>query len=200
MFYEPRLRNHGLPHDPFKALIAPRPIGWISTISADGKPNLAPYSFFNAFSDRPAIVGFSSTGMKDSASNAQETGEFVCNIVTKADTQAMNQSSAPYPRGVNEFEKAGLDMAPCRLVKAPRVQGAAAAMECKVTSIQNLRSHDGTEGPYFLVLGEVVGVHIDDAFIKDGRIDSTAMNHLARLGYMEYAAVEGVFSLDRPTL
>jgi flavin reductase (DIM6/NTAB) family NADH-FMN oxidoreductase RutF len=200
MFYEPRLRNHGLPHDPFKALIAPRPIGWISTISAAGLPNLAPYSFFNAFSDRPPIVGFSSTGMKDSATNAQETGEFVCNIVLKADTDAMNRSSAPYPRGVNEFEMAGLDMAPCQIVKAPRVKGAAAALECKVTTIQPLHGVSGNDGTYFLVLGEVVGVYIDDAFLKNGRVDSRAMNHLARLGYMEYAAVESVFSLDRPTL
>ena len=200
MFYEPRLRNHGLPHDPFKSLVAPRPIGWISTVSADGVPNLAPYSFFNAFSDRPAIVGFSSAGMKDSAANAAETGEFVCNIVIKADTDAMNQSSAPYPRGVNEFEKAGLAMEPSRLVKPPRVKGVAAALECKVTSIQNVRGLDGLEGPYFLVLGEVVGVHVDDAYIRNGRIDSVAMNHLARLGYMDYAAVESVFSLDRPNV
>ncbi|MFY8112929.1 MAG: flavin reductase family protein [Rhabdaerophilum sp.] len=200
MFYEPRLRNHGLPHDPFKSLVAPRPIGWISTVSAAGAPNLAPYSFFNAFSDRPAIVGFSSVGMKDSAANAEETGEFVCNVVIKAQVEAMNRSSAPYPRGVNEFEKAGLGMEPSRLVRPPRVKGAAAALECKVTSIQNLRGLDGQEGPYFLVLGEVVGVHIDDAFIRDGKVDSSAMNHLARLGYMEYAAVESVFSLERPTL
>lgn len=200
MFYEPRLRNHGLPHDPFKSLVAPRPIGWISTVSAAGAPNLAPYSFFNAFSDRPAIVGFSSVGMKDSASNAEETGEFVCNIVLKANVEAMNQSSAPYPRGVNEFEKAGLEMEPSRLVRPPRVKGAAAALECKVTLIQNLKGLDGQEGPYFLVLGEVIGVHIDDTFIRDGKVDSSAMNHLARLGYMEYAAVESVFSLDRPTV
>lgn len=200
MFYEPRLRNHGLPHDPFKALVAPRPIGWISTISKDGVPNLAPYSFFNAFSDRPPIVGFSSTGMKDSATNAQDTGEFVCNVVMKADTAAMNQSSAPYPPGVNEFEMAGLDMEASQLVKPPRVKGVAAALECKVTGIQNLHGADGRDGSYFLVLGEVVGVYVNDAFIRDGRIDSHAMNHLARLGYMEYAAVETIFSLDRPTL
>lgn len=198
MFYEPRRRNHGLPHDPFKSLIAPRPIGWISTVSAKGEVNLAPYSFFNAVSVNPAIVGFASDGMKDSATFAQETGEFVCNIVTLADTAAMSQSSAPYPRGVNEFEKAGLEMEPSTLVKPPRVKGIAASFECKVTSIQNLAGIDGVPGPYFLVLGEVVGVYIDAKFIKDGMIDSKAMNHLARLGYMEYAAVQGVFSLNRP--
>lgn len=198
MQYEPRLRNHGLPHDPFKALIAPRPIGWISTLSKAGQPNLAPYSFFNAFSDRPPIVGFSSAGMKDSAINAQETGEFVCNIVMKSDTAAMSQSSAPYPHGVSEFEKAGLEMEASRLVKAPRVKGIAAAFECKVTSLVPMHGVAGNDATYVLVLGEVVNIYIDDSFIKDRRIDSTKMNHLARLGYMEYAAVENIFWLDRP--
>lgn len=197
MFYEPRLRNHGLPHDPFKALVAPRPIGWISTLSKEGAPNLAPYSFFNAFSDHPAIVGFSSAGMKDSALNARDTGEFVCNIVMKSDTGAMNQSSAAYPHGVSEFEKAGLTMEASSRVKAPRIKGVAAALECKLTEIVPMRGLDG-QNSYFLVLGEVVGIYVDDAFIKGGRIDSAAMNHLARLGYMEYAAVENVFSLERP--
>lgn len=198
MFYEPRLRNHGLPHDPFKALVAPRPIGWISTLSKSGVPNLAPYSFFNAFSDRPPVVGFSSTGWKDSAANARDTGEFVCNIVMKSDTGAMNQSSGAYPPDVNEFEMAGLTMEASRLVKAPRVQGVAAALECKLTDIVPMRGADGNPGTYILVLGEVVGIYVDDAFIKQGRIDSAAMNHLARLGYMEYAAVENIFSLNRP--
>ncbi len=121
MFYEPRLRNHGLSHDPLKALVAPRPIGWISSLGADGTVNLAPYSFFNMVSDRPPIVMFSSDGRKDSLRNVEETGEFVCNIVTTDFTHQMNTSSAPYPHGVNEFEKAGLAMEPSRLVKPPRV-------------------------------------------------------------------------------
>jgi flavin reductase (DIM6/NTAB) family NADH-FMN oxidoreductase RutF len=200
MFYEPRRRNHGLPHDPFKALVAPRPIGWISTVSREGAPNLAPYSFFNAFSDRPAIVGFSSVGMKDSATNARDTGEFVCNIVTKADTAAMNQSSAAYPAGVNEFEKAGLEMEASQFVRPPRVKGIAAAFECRLTEIINMRDADGAEGPYFLVLGEVIGIYVDERIIRDGRINALAMNQLARLGYMDYAAVESVFSLERPTV
>ncbi len=200
MFYEPRRRNHGLSHDPFKALVAPRPIGWISTLSKSGVPNLAPYSFFNAFSERPAIVGFCSAGMKDSPLNAQETGEFVCNIVTKADAEAMNQTSAAYPHGVNEFERAGLGMEASSLVAAPRVKGIAAALECKLTDILPLRGLDGHPGSYILVLGEVVGVHIDDRFLKDGRVDSLAMQQLARLGYMEYTAVESIFALERPVL
>lgn len=200
MFYEPRRRNHGLPHDPFKSLVAPRPIGWISTISAAGAVNLAPYSFFNAVSDTPPIVAFSSAGLKDSARNAQETGEFVCNIVTSADMAAMNTSSAAYPYGIDEFEQAGLVKEASQLVAPPRVKGVAAALECKLTQMLPLTGIDGQPGAYLLVLGEVIGIHIDDRFIVGGRIDSLAMNHLARLGYMEYSAVERVFSLPRPQL
>ena len=198
MFYEPRRRNHGLKHDPFKSLVAPRPIGWISSVSSKGEVNLAPYSFFNAISVNPAIVAFASDGMKDSATNVAETGEFVCNIVIADDTTAMSQTSAPYPRGVNEFEKAGLEMEASSLVTPPRVKGIAAALECKRTDIIHLKGSDGLPAPYFLVMGEVVGVYINERFIVDGMIDSTAMNHLARLGYMEYAAVSDVFSLNRP--
>lgn len=198
MFYEPRLRNHGLAHDPFKALVAPRPIGWISTLSKAGIPNLAPYSFFNALSERPWIVGFSSAGMKDSATNAEATGEFVCNIVSERDTEAMNASSGAYPPGVNEFEKAGLVEEASRLVKAPRVKGIAAALECRTTGVMPLAGLDGVPGEYTLVLGEVVGIHIDDAIIRDGRVDPLAMRQLSRLGYMDYAVVERVFSLNRP--
>lgn len=198
MFYDPRLRNHGLPHDPFKALVAPRPIGWISSVSKDGIPNLAPYSFFNAFSERPWIVGFSSNSMKDSASNARDTGEFVCNIVSKADTEAMNVSSGDYPSAVNEFEKSGLEIEASSLVKAPRVKGIGAALECRTTQLIPLAGLDGVPGPYTLVLGEVVGIYIDERILKNGLVDSTAFAQLARLGYMEYAAVSGVFSLQRP--
>jgi len=198
MFYEPRRRNHGLSHDPFKALVAPRPIGWISAISKTGAVNLAPYSFFNAFSDVPPVVGFSSGGMKDSASLAAETGEFVCNIVTMADLDAMNQSSVSYPRGVSEFEMAGLEMEASSLVKPPRVKGIAAALECKVSDIIAIKGADGAPGGYHLVMGEVVGIYIDERFLKDGRVDAVGMNHLARLGYMDYAAVERVFSVERP--
>jgi flavin reductase (DIM6/NTAB) family NADH-FMN oxidoreductase RutF len=200
MFYEPRRRNHGLPHDPFKALVGPRPIGWISTLSKEGVPNLAPYSFFNAFSDHPAILGFSSAGMKDSATNARDTGEFTVNVVMKSDIARMNQSSAPYPSAVSEFEAAGIGMVPSTFVAPPRVEGVAAAFECKVTQIIPMNGFDGREGPYQLVLGEALGIYIDDRFIKDGIVDEGAMQLLARLGYMDYAAVENVFALKRPEM
>ncbi|MCA0405412.1 MAG: flavin reductase family protein [Proteobacteria bacterium] len=200
MFYEPRKKNHSLPHDPFKALVGPRPIGWISTLSKEGVPNLSPYSFFNAFSDHPAILGFSSWGWKDSANNARDTGEFVVNVVMKSDLDRMNQSSAPYPSEVNEFEAAGIGMVPSTFVKPPRVEGVGAAFECKVTQIIPMTGHDGREAAYHLVLGEAVGIYIDDRFITDGKVDEAGMQLLARLGYMNYAAVENVFSLKRPTI
>ena len=198
MFYEPRRRNHGLGHDPLKAIVAPRPIGWISSISKAGHINLAPYSFFNLLAERPTIVGFSSLGMKDSAANAIETGEFVCNIVTKRDGPAMNITSSHVPPDVNEFDLAGLDMEMSSLVRPPRVKGIAAALECKFTETVQLRGVDGQTGSYFMVLGEVVGVYVDDRFIKNGQIDQGAMQALARLGYMDYAAVEAVITMERP--
>lgn len=198
MFYEPALRNHGLSHDPLKALVAPRPIGWISSISAAGVINLAPYSFFNLVSDRPPIVMFSSDGRKDSLANVEETGEFVCNIVTEDFTQAMNISSAPYRPEINEFEKAGLAMEPSRLVRPPRVRRIAAALECKVTDIRPLTGLDGTNGRYTMVLGEVIGVYVDEAILKQGRVDVAHFRLLARLGYMDYSVVERVFELHRP--
>lgn len=200
MFYEPMKRNHGLPHDPIKSLVAPRPIGWVTTVGADGAVNLAPYSFFNLVSDRPPVAMFSSDGEKDSLINARETGEFVCNIVTADFTAAMNATSAPYPRGVNEAEKAGLALEASTLVAPPRVKGIAAALECKVTAIQSIHGVDGQTGRYVMVLGEVVGVYIDPRILRGGMVDSAAMQNLARLGYMDYAVVERVFSLDRPVL
>lgn len=200
MFYEPRLRNHGLSHDPLKALVAPRPIGWISSVGADGSINLAPYSFFNMVGDRPPIVMFSSDGRKDSLRNVEETREFVCNIVTTDFTDPMNASSANYPRGVNEFEKAGLTMEASTLVKPPRVKGIAAALECKVTEILPLTGADGEASNYTMVLGGVVGVYVDEKILKDGRVDAANFALLARLGYMDYASVEHVFELQRPVL
>lgn len=200
MFYEPRKKNHALPHDPFKALVGPRPIGWISTLSKDGVPNLAPYSFFNAFSDHPAILGFSSWGMKDSATNARDTGEFVVNVVMQSDLHRMNQTSAAYPSQENEFEAAGIGMVPSKLVKPPRAEGVGAAFECKLTQIIPMKGHDGADEAYYLVMGEAVGIYIDDRFIKGGLVDEAAMQLLARLGYMDYAAVEHVFSLGRPVM
>ena len=197
MFYEPS-KGHGLPHDPSKAIVAPRPIGWISTLSGAGEINLAPYSFFNAVSTRPFIVWFSSEGEKDSATFAQETGEFVANLVSRDLAEKMNRTSVNAPRGVNEFVYADLAMAPSRLVAPPRVAAAPAALECRVTEVFRPRGLDGTPTSAIVVAGEVVGVHIDDAFLKDGLFDITKAGNVARLGYMDYASVDEVFSMRRP--
>jgi flavin reductase (DIM6/NTAB) family NADH-FMN oxidoreductase RutF len=198
MFYETR-SGHGLPHDPFKAIVAPRPIGWISSLDAQGRVNLAPYSFFNAFSTHPPIVGFSSEGLKDSVSFIAETGEFVCNLATYDLREAMNATSAPLPRGESEFSHAGLGMEPSRLVKPPRVKGVPAALECRLVEIVPLRTSDGDALPARLVLGHVVGVHIDDAFLTaDGRFDTARARPIARCGYMDYAVVDSLFAIRRP--
>jgi flavin reductase (DIM6/NTAB) family NADH-FMN oxidoreductase RutF len=197
MFYEPS-RGHGLPHDPSKAIVAPRPIGWISTVDKEGRVNLAPYSFFNAVSTRPFIVWFSSEGEKDSATMAAETGEFVANLVSRELAEKMNRTAVDAPRGVSEFTYAGLAMAPSRLVAPPRVAEAPAALECKVTEILRPKALDGTETSAIVVAGEVVGVHIDDAYLKDGLFDIVRSGNVARLGYMDYASVNEVFSMRRP--
>ena len=180
-FYEPR-NGHGLRHDPFNAIIAPRPIGWISTCSEDGKPNLAPYSFFNAFNYTPPLIGFSSLGDKDSVRNARTAGEFVWNLVSRPLAEAMNQSCAPVPYGVNEFELAGLETAPSRLVKVPRVAASLVAMECKVTQIIQLQSHAGTALSTWLTMGEVIAVHIDDSLIEDGIYQTAKGQPVMRAG------------------
>jgi flavin reductase (DIM6/NTAB) family NADH-FMN oxidoreductase RutF len=198
MFYDAVKNDHGLPHDPFKAIVAPRPIGWITSMSAKGEINLAPYSFFNGISSRPAVVMFSSEGFKDSASFIAETGEFVCNLATWELREAMNATSAPLPRGVNEMSKAGLAPAPSRLVKPPRVAASPCALECKLIRIVTLDDLNGTRLDCHVVFGQVVGVHIDDRYIVDGRLDTAAMRPIARCGYDEYAVVETVFSMRRP--
>ena len=200
MFYETAGRaKRLLPRDPFKAIVAPRPIGWISPRALDGRVNLAPYSFFNAFNSVPPIVGFSSEGCKDSAAFARDSGEFVANLASRDLMQAMNQTSASLPRGDSEFAHAGLAMAPCRLVKAPRVAEAHAALECKVVEIVPLKSARGEPIDSYLVLGEVVAFHIDDALIRDGRFDTATAQPLARCGYQAYAVVESLIALARPT-
>jgi flavin reductase (DIM6/NTAB) family NADH-FMN oxidoreductase RutF len=200
MFYEPASRDKTLlPHDPFKAIISPRPIGWISTRAKDGRVNLAPYSFFNAFaSSQVPIIGFSSEGFKDSADFAEDSGEFVFNLATEDLMKQMSDTSAPLPRGVSEFEPAGLKMAPCRLVAAPRVAEAHASLECKLTQSIRLKRHDGADLDNYLLLGEVVGVHIDDAFIRNGRFDTAAARPLARCGYQDYAVIDRLIALARP--
>jgi flavin reductase (DIM6/NTAB) family NADH-FMN oxidoreductase RutF len=201
MFYQTRARDKTiLPHDPFKAIIAPRPIGWISTRANDGRINLAPYSFFNAFGSMDAaIVGFSSEGFKDSAAFAEESGEFVFNLASHDLMKQMSETSAPLPRGVSEFEHAGLTMAPCRLVAAPRVAEAHASLECKVTQVLRLKSHTGVELNNYLLLGEVVAFHLDDSLIRDGRFDTARARPLARCGYQDYAVVDELIALPRPT-
>ncbi len=199
MFYETHLRDKTLlPHDPFKALIAPRPVGWVSTMNKAGEINLAPYSFFNAFSGAPLLIGFSSDGEKDSATFAEETGEFVWNLATYELREFMNDTSAPLPRGQSEFTHAGLEMAPARLVRPPRVKASPAQMECKVTQVVHLKNKEGGFSNNRLVLGEVIGVWIDDAYIKDGVVQITRMQPIARCGYQDYMVFDSVFQMRRP--
>jgi flavin reductase (DIM6/NTAB) family NADH-FMN oxidoreductase RutF len=199
IFFEPQTRDRSLfPHDPFKALVTPRPIGWISTLSGKGELNLAPYSYFNAFSSNPPIVGFSSEGEKDSSTFALETGEFVWSMATWDLRDQMNASAASLPRGQSEFAHAKLDTAASRLVRPPRVAASPAAFECRVTEVVKLKDLDGSDSGRRLVLGRVVGIHIDERFVRAGRIDSAAMRPIARGGYDEYSVVEQVFSMPRP--
>ena len=198
MFYDARINNHGHEVDPFKALAAPRPIGWISSISKTGIVNLAPYSFFNAMSDNPHYVVFGSAGPKDSISNIQETGEFVCNMATYDLREQMNSSSAPVQRGVDEFELAGLEKAASRLVAPPRVAASPVALECKYINTVELPGHDLARGGYAMVVGQVIGVYIDDRFIENGRVNTAAMQPIMRMGYSEYAVVKEAFRMRRP--
>ncbi|MCC6778506.1 MAG: flavin reductase family protein [Hyphomicrobiales bacterium] len=200
MFYEPRKKNHGLPHDPFKAIMAPRPIGWISSMSAKGEVNLAPYSFFNGLSADPPMVIFCSEGRKDSVTFIEETREFVCNLATWDLREQMNTTSGPYPRGVDEMREAGLVPAPCVLVKPPRVAAAPCALECKYLQTLRLNDIDGVPTERYAVFGQVVGIHIDDRFIRDGILDTAAMRPIARAGYHDYfvATPETKFSIRRP--
>jgi flavin reductase (DIM6/NTAB) family NADH-FMN oxidoreductase RutF len=201
IFYEPHARDTALlPHDPFKALVAPRPIGWVSTISGAGAVNLAPYSFFNAVCDRPPMVMFSSSGMKDSATFAHDAREFVWNLPTYALREAMNATSAALPRGESEFAAAGLSMAPSRIVGAPRVAESPVAFECRVTQTRELVDVDGAATNRHVVIGQVVGVHLDEAFVDDhGQVDTAALQPIARCGYTdEYAVVDGLFRMKRP--
>ncbi len=199
-FYEPR-QGHGLPHDPFNAIVGPRPIGWISSLSASGVRNLAPYSFFNAFNYVPPIVGFASIGAKDTLHNVQETGEFVWNLATRPLAEAMNASCAAVGPEVDEFALAGLTPAPSRLVAAPRVAESPVAFECKVTQIIQLQQASGETVPTWLVLGEVVGVHITAASLKDGVYDTANAGHILRAGGpADYFSVgpEQLFQMHRP--
>jgi flavin reductase (DIM6/NTAB) family NADH-FMN oxidoreductase RutF len=180
-FYEPK-DGHRLPHDPFNAIVGPRPIGWVSTCSADGITNLAPYSFFNALNYVPPIIGFSSAGYKDSVRNIEETGEFAWNLVTRPLAEAMNQSCAAVPPEVSEFDLAGLTPIASRLIKPPRVQESPVSFECKVTNVFQLQGIDGVKVQTWMVLGEVVGVHIRADLLVDGVYNTAGAGHILRGG------------------
>ena len=198
--YEPRL-GHGLPHDPFNAIVGPRPIGWISTQSATGALNLAPYSFFTAFNYVPPIVGFASIGAKDTLRNIEATGEFVWNLATHDLAEAMNQSCAAVPPEVSEFELAGLTPLASEKVRPPRVAESPVTFECRSTQIVQLQGIDGEKVPTWLVLGEVVAVHIAKALLKDGVYDTAGAGHILRGGGpADYFTVgpEQLFRMHRP--
>ncbi len=201
MFYEPS-KGHGLPRDPFKALVTPRPIGWFTTLNDDGSVNIGPYSYFNALADDPPFIMFSAgaregVAIKDSARNAVARGEFVHNLVTYDLKDAMNATSEEVAYGTDEAKLAGLEMAPCNLVKTPRIAAAVASFECRYHSTVEI-PQNGDDGPNLVILGEVVGVHIRDSALKDGRFDPEAEKVIARLGYANYAVVGGTFRMLRP--
>ncbi|WP_193161248.1 flavin reductase family protein [Microbulbifer hainanensis] len=199
-FYEPA-KGHGLPHDPFNALVAPRPIGWISSQDAAGNLNLAPYSFFNAFNYHPPIIGFSSVGYKDSVRNIEATGEFCWNLATRPLSEAMNQTSAAVSAEVDEFELAGLSTEASSVIGVPRVAQSPVSMECKVSQILQLAGANGTEVETWVVFGEVVGVHIAGHLLKEGIYDIAAAEPILRGGgagdYFSVAAAQR-FQMFRP--
>jgi flavin reductase (DIM6/NTAB) family NADH-FMN oxidoreductase RutF len=197
-FYEPR-DGHRLPHDPLNAIVAPRPIGWISTVSADGRRNLAPYSFFNLISYRPPLIAFASGGWKDSVANVEATGEFVWNLATRPLAEAMNATAIA--SDADEFDHAGLAAAPSRLVTPPRVAASPVAFECRLTQLIRLRSKEGTELDQWLVIGEAVGIHIDTALLQDGVYQTARARPITRGGgpsdYFEIRE-DALFHMHRP--
>ena len=200
MFYRTDDPNKPLKHSPLKAIISPRPIGWISTVDKDGRANLAPYSFFNAVMDHPSMVMFTSAGRKedrdfgkDSVSNIRDTGEFVVNVVSDDLKDQMNITSGNYGADVDEFEQAGLTKGACELVKAPRVAESPASLECKLFQIVDLPG-DGN----VMIIGTVVGIHLRDSAVRDGIFHVTDYNPVARLGYKDYATINEVYELIRP--
>ncbi len=203
MFYRTD-EPHGLPRNPFNALVVPRPIGWISSLDAQGRSNLAPYSFFNAVAYTPPQVMFSGTGphaeggFKDSIHNIEQTGQFVCNLVTVALSEAMNLTSAAAPRDSDEFALAGLTKAPSHLVKPPRVAESPVHLECELEQIVDLATVDPVNAPNRMVVGRVVGIHIDDLLLTEGHVDMAKLRPVSRLGYMDYAPVLDVFTMQRP--
>ena len=197
MFYDAIRNDHGLAVDPFKAIVVPRPIGWISTVSEQGVNNLAPYSFFNAFADAPNYVAFGSGGRKDSLSNIEATGVFAVNLATFDLREAVNATSAKVAPHVDEFQVSGLTPVPCRLINCARVGESPAVLECRHFKTVELPDDDGHISD-FLVIGRVVGVYIDDRYIIEGRVQVADMKPIARLGYSEYATVDKVWRMRRP--
>jgi len=205
MFYEPRADplSQPLPIDPFKSLVVPRPIGWVTSLSPEGTVNLAPFSFFNAVGDSPPVVAFAPQGskpdrpIKDTLANVMMTGEFVCNLATYALREKMNLTSTRLPAGVDEMHATGLTPLPSRLVKPPRVAESPAQLECRLLQIIDLPTWDPAERQA-LVIGQVIGIHIDDSLIKDGRVDIVSVQPIARLGYSLYATVDKSFRMPRP--
>ena len=203
MFYETKDAGHGLAVDPFKSLVVPRPIGWVTSLDEEGRINLAPFSFFNAVAEDPPMVVFSPSGrkpdrpVKDSRANIEATKEFVCNLSTWDLREAMNATSAVLPAGVDEMKAAGLSPLPSRLVRPPRVAESPVHLECRLWRVIDLPSWDPEE-PNGLIIGEVVGIHIADHLIKNGRVDIVSARPIARLGYSEYAVVGDKFNMRRP--
>lgn len=199
-YYEPA-KGHGLPHDPFNAIVGPRPIGWISSHDNDGQLNLAPYSFFNAFNYTPPIIGFASVGRKDSLNNIEQTGEFVWNLATRSLAEQMNQSCAAVGPEVDEFALSGLHTAPSKIVSVPRVLEAPVSFECKLTQIIQLKGADQQEVPTWLILGEVVAVHIAQSLLNEGIYDTAAAGPILRGGgpadYFEIGP-QALFKMHRP--
>ncbi len=198
MFYETAGNRHNLDYDPFKAIISPRPIGWISTLSKDGVANLAPYSFFNAVGTDPHLVMFASSNLKDSARNAVETGEFVCNFVSDNLKEVMNMCAVNCAPDVSEFDFASIASAPGKTVKVPHVADAYAALECKLLQVINPVDLDGNVTNSHMIIGQVSGVHIADEAIRNGRFDVTHTRPVARLGYLDYSTISEVFEIKRP--
>lgn len=196
-YYEPGAGTHGLPHDPLKSCVAPRPIGWISSRSSDGRDNLAPYSFFNLMSDSPPVLAIGSSGHKDSLENIEQTGAFIANIVSGDLRDVMNVSSAPYPPGTDEFDAAGLEKVPGSKVACARVAASPVHLECRLLQVIDL-PHDGSRRNA-MILGQIVAIHIAERVLTDGLVDTAKLDPLARLGYREYGRVAAdVFELNRP--
>lgn len=204
MFYEPSKRNHGLPRDPFKSLVIPRPIGWITSVDAEGVVNLAPYSYFNICSAEPPTIMFApstrpgSSLLKDTHQNAEAYGEFVVNIATMELSEKMNLTSADFASGVSELARVGLTATPSTVVSVPRLRESPINIECRHLSTVAVPTRLPTDHKNFIVIGEVVGVHISDHVLTEGFIDIEKLRPVAKLGYLDYAVIDQRFTMPKP--